>query len=235
MMYKKILLKLSGEVLAGDQGFGIAPVPLAHYVTEINQAHKAGVTVAIVIGGGNIYRGKQTKELGIERVATDYMGMLATVINGIALHNVLLQEGIPARLMTRIPMQTVCEAYNRNKALQYLENRKVVIISGGLGKPYFTTDSTAGLSGIELGVDVLLKGTNVDGIYSADPKKDKQAFLYKEIGVEEVLAKKLKVMDMTALTLCAEEHLPIIVYNSTKPGRLMQVIQKEQVGTFIHT
>ncbi len=233
-MYKKILLKLSGEVLAGNKGYGITPAPLAHYTTEIIQAHKAGVAIAIVVGGGNICRGVQAKTLGIERVAADYMGMLATIINGIALQDSLLKRGIEARLMTRISMMTICEAYNRNKALQYLEKRKVVIIAGGLGKPYFTTDSTASLSGIELGVDVLLKGTNVDGIYSVDPKKEPNAILYKDISIKEVLTKKLRVMDMTALTLCAEEHLPIIVYNATKPGKLMQVIQKKQAGTLIH-
>ena len=234
MHYKKILLKLSGEALAGHQSFGIAPDLLTHYTKEISKAYRSGITIAIVIGGGNIWRGEKSKTLGIERVPADYMGMLATMINSLALHNALTQQGIPTRLMSQVPMQSICEAYSRAKALQYLQKNYIVIIGAGLGKPYFTTDTAASLSAIELGVDVLVKGTNVDGIYSADPKKNKQATRYTELNIEQVLQKKLQIMDMTALTLCTEQHLPIIVYNATKKDRLMQVLTKKELGTFIH-
>lgn len=230
-MYKKVLLKLSGEVLAGNGSFGIAPEQLMHYTTEIEKARKAGVEMAVVIGGGNIWRGTQAKALGIDPAAADYMGMLATAINSIALHSLLLQKGIPARLMSQVPMQPICEAYSRSKALQYLKKRCMLIIAAGLGKPYFTTDSAASLTAIELGAEVLLKGTKVDGIYPLDPGQGQPMTPYTSIGVQQVMEKKLKVMDMTALTLCANQNLPIIVYNATKPDVLMQVIQKKKVGT----
>lgn len=233
MNYKKILLKLSGEVLAGEKHDAISQAWLMHYAREIIKVHKEGVGMAIVLGGGNIYRGAQAKSMFVDRIDGDYMGMLATMINSIALYNTLVKEGVGTRLMTQIGMKNIYEPYSRAKALAYLKKGYIVIIGGGLGKPCFTTDSAASLCAIELGVDILMKGTHVDGIYSADPKKDKGAVLYTHITIEEALEKRLKIMEMTALTLCAEAGLPIIVYNATKSERLFQVLKDPSLGTFV--
>ncbi|MEM7173793.1 MAG: UMP kinase [Bacteroidota bacterium] len=233
MHYKKILLKLSGEVLADQPQSSISKAQLQHYTQEITKVKNTGINMAIVLGGGNIYRGARTDEKVVARIPGDYMGMLATMINSIALYDMLVQKNIPARLMTQIGMPNIYEPYSRSKALSYLKKGYVVIIGGGLGKPCFTTDSAASLCAIELGVDVMLKGTNVDGIYTSDPKKDKGAKLYSALTIDQALKEKLHVMDFTALTLCQESNMPIIVYNSTKVDRLLGVLQNPKLGTLI--
>lgn len=233
MTYKRILLKLSGEVLAGQEDDAISQAWLMHYAREIIKVHKEGVGIAVVLGGGNIYRGAKAKCMLVNRIDGDYMGMLATMINSIALYNMLVKQGVGTRLMVQIGMNNIYEPYSRGKALAYLNKGYIVIIGGGLGKPCFTTDSAASLCAIELDVDVLMKGTSVDGIYSADPKKDKSAMLYTHITFEEALEKKLKVMDMTALTLCSEARMPIIVYNATKREKLLQVLKNPHLGTLV--
>jgi uridylate kinase len=233
MKYKRILLKLSGESLMGNKQFGIDHDRLTEYAAQIKEVSEMGVEVAIVIGGGNIFRGIQAAEGGMDRVQGDYMGMLATVINSMALQSSLEKAGVETRLQSAIKMEQICEAFIRRKAVRHLEKSRVVIFGAGTGNPYFTTDTAATLRAIEIEADVVLKGTRVDGIYSADPEKDKSATKYNTISFEEVYAKGLEVMDMTAFTLCKENKLPIIVFDMNKPGNLKKIMQGDQVGTLV--
>ncbi len=231
--YKRILLKLSGESLMGDKSFGISPDKLNHYAREIKKIVDLGVETAIVIGGGNIFRGLQAKESGIERVQGDYMGMLATVMNGIALASVLESHNIYARLVSALEMKEVAEPFIRRRAIRHLEKGRVVIFSGGTGSPYFTTDSAAALRASEINADVILKGTRVDGIYSDDPEKNPDATKFDNITFTDVINKNLKVMDMTAFTLCRENNIPIIVFDINDDNNLMKVTEGKQIGTLV--
>ncbi|MEQ8241948.1 UMP kinase [Fulvivirga sp.] len=234
MKYNRILLKLSGESLMGNVSYGIDPERLKQYAEEIKAVKDLGVEVAIVIGGGNIYRGVQAEAAGIERVQGDYMGMLATVINGMALQSALETAGMYTRLMSGIKMEQVCEPFIRRRAIRHLEKGRIVIFGAGIGNPYFTTDSTASLRAIEIQADVVLKGTRVDGVYTADPEKDPTATRYSELSFQEAYEKNLNIMDMTAFTLCQENNLPIIVFDMNKTGNLMEVLKGEKAGTLIN-
>lgn len=231
--YKRILLKLSGESLMGDQEFGISADMLKHYATQVNDLVESGLEVAIVIGGGNIYRGLQAKASGIERTQGDYMGMLATVINGMALQSALEAAGMKTRLISAIKMDAIAEPYIRRKAVRHLEKGRVVIFSAGTGSPFFTTDSAAALRAIELNADVILKGTRVDGIYTSDPLLDKTAKRFENLTFDQVISLGLNVMDMTAFTLCKENDLPIIVFDINHPENLQRIIEGEAVGTLV--
>jgi uridylate kinase len=233
MKYKRILLKLSGEALMGEKKYGIDPSILQQYADEIKKVKDLGVEVAIVIGGGNIFRGVQAEKSGIDRVQGDYMGMLATLINAMALQSALEQNGMYTRLMSGIKIESVCEPFIRRRAIRHLEKGRIVIFGAGIGNPYFTTDSTAALRAIEIESDVVLKGTRVDGVYTADPEKDSTATKYQNITFSEVYKKNLSVMDMTAFTLCHENNLPIIVFDMNKAGNLRKLVQGEDVGTLI--
>lgn len=233
MKYKRILLKLSGEALMGDLQYGIDSKRLEQYAQEIKRVHDLGVEVAIVIGGGNIFRGVQAEHVGIDRVQGDYMGMLATVINAMALQSSLEKAGLYTRLMSGIKMEQVCEPFIRRRAVRHLEKGRIVIFGAGIGSPYFTTDSTASLRAIETEADVVLKGTRVDGVYTADPEKDPQAERFTNISFQEVYQKGLQVMDMTAFTLCQENNLPIVVFDMNKPGNLFNLVEGQEVGTLI--
>lgn len=233
MKYKRILLKLSGEALMGSQQFGIDPQRLEQYAQEVKRVKELGVELAIVIGGGNIYRGIQAERTGIDRVQGDYMGMLATVINAMALQSILEKHGLYTRLMSGFKIEQVCEPFIRRRAVRHLEKGRIVIFGAGIGNPYFTTDSTASLRAIEIEADVVLKGTRVDGVYTADPEKDPTAQRYSNISFQEVFEKGLSVMDMTAITLCQENNLPIIVFDMNKPGNLHNLVVGEDVGTLI--
>ena len=233
MKYKRILLKLSGEALMGSQTHGIDPARLEQYALEINKVQKLGIEVAIVIGGGNIFRGVQAEKSGIDRVQGDYMGMMATLINAMALQSSLEKTGMETRLMSGIKVDQVCELFIRRRALRHLEKGRVVIFGAGIGNPYFTTDSTASLRAIEVEADVVLKGTRVDGVYSADPEKDPTAERFENISFADVFQKGLNVMDMTAFTLCKENNLPIIVFDMNKPGNLLKLVEGENIGTLI--
>lgn len=234
MNYKRILLKLSGEALMGEKNFGIDHDRLDMYAKEIKETVEAGVEVAIVIGGGNIFRGIQAVNGGIERVQGDYMGMLATVINSMALQSALEELNVYTRLQTAIKMEQIAEPYIRRKAVRHLEKGRVVIFGAGTGNPYFTTDTAASLRAIEIEADVILKGTRVDGIYNADPEKDKTATKYEKISFTEVYEKGLNVMDLTAFTLCNENKLPIVVFDMNKSGNLKKVVAGEtEVGTLV--
>ncbi len=233
MKYTRVLLKLSGEALMGDQQFGIDHNRLKQYALEIKSIVDAGAQVAIVIGGGNIFRGVQAEEGGMERTQGDYMGMLATVINAMALQAALEQIDVDTRLQSAIEMKQVAEPFIRRKAMRHLEKGRVVIFGAGTGNPYFTTDSAASLRAIEIEAEVILKGTRVDGIYTADPEKDPNAVRYSRVTFDEVYSKGLKIMDMTAFTLCNENKLPIIVFDMNKPGNLMRVLEGEEVGTLV--
>ncbi len=234
MKYKRILLKLSGEALMGEKQFGIDNNRLAQYAAEVQDIHDMGVEIAIVIGGGNIFRGLQAAEGGMERTQGDYMGMLATVINGMALQSALEVLNLKTRLMSAIKMEQIAESFIRRRAVRHLEKGRVVIFGAGTGNPYFTTDSAAALRAIEIEADVILKGTRVDGIYSADPEKDENATRYKTITFDEVYQKGLNVMDLTAFTLCNENKLPIIVFDMNAPGNLKRVVKGEPVGTLVN-
>ena len=234
MQYKRILLKLSGEALMGEQQYGIDAVRLKEYAHEIKQITDKGVEVAIVIGGGNIFRGLAGASSGMDRVQGDHMGMLATVINGLALQSALENEEVPTRLQSAININEVAEPFIRRKAIRHLEKGRVVIFGGGTGNPYFTTDSAAVLRAIEIGADVILKGTRVDGIYTSDPEKDKLATKFDFISFEDVLQKGLKVMDTTAFTLSQENELPIIVFDMNTKGNLLKVISGEKIGTKVN-
>lgn len=231
--YKRILLKLSGESLMGDKNFGLDSDVLAQYSRDIKEITNLGVQVAIVIGGGNIYRGMNEAETGIERAQGDYMGMLATVINGMALQSALEKEGVYTRLQSAIKMEQIAEPYIRRRAMRHLEKGRVVIFGAGTGNPYFTTDTAGSLRAIEIGADVILKGTRVDGIYTADPEKDPTATKYDNITFKECFDQNLKVMDMTAFTLCMENNLPIIVFDMNKRGNLLSVVSGDKVGTLV--
>jgi uridylate kinase len=231
--FKRILLKLSGESLMGEQQYGIDTNQLVQYAREIQEVVKTGVQIAVVIGGGNIFRGVQAENVGLDRVQGDYMGMLATVINSMALQSALEKSGIHTRLLSGINIQQVCEPYIRRRAMRHLEKGRVVIFGAGIGSPYFTTDSAASLRAIEIEADVVLKGTRVDGIYSADPEKDPAAVRFTHLTFQDVFEKNLNVMDMTAFTLCKENELPIIVFDMNKPGNLLKVLNGENVGTLV--
>jgi len=231
--YKRILLKLSGESLMGDQAYGIDSVRLAQYAKEVAAIARQGVQVAVVIGGGNIYRGMQAEGNGIDRVQGDHMGMLATMINSLAFQSALEHEGYNTRLLSAIKMDTIAEPFIRRRAVRHLEKGRIVIFGAGTGNPYFTTDTAASLRAIEIEADVILKGTRVDGIYTADPEKDKTATKYDRISFTEVYDKGLNVMDLTAFTLCKENNLPIIVFDMNKPGNLGRLMAGEQVGTLV--
>ena len=234
MKYKRILLKLSGEALMGKQKFGIDPQRLEQYTSEIKKVKSSGVELAIVIGGGNIFRGIQAEQSGMDRVQGDYMGMLATVINAMALQSALEGAGVYTRLMSGIKIDQVCEQFIRRRAIRHLEKGRLVIFGAGTGNPYFTTDSAASLRAIEIEADVVLKGTRVDGIYSEDPEKNPNAERFSDIRYVDVIQKGLNVMDMTAFTLCQENLLPIIVFDMNKPGNLMKIINGENIGTLVH-
>ena len=231
--YKRILLKLSGEALMGDKSFGMDPSIIEQYAQDIKGITELGVQVAVVIGGGNIYRGMNEKDTGIERAHGDYMGMLATVINGMAMQAMLEKVGVYTRLQSAIKMEQIAEPYIRRRAIRHLEKGRVVIFGAGTGNPYFTTDTAGSLRAIEIQADVILKGTRVDGIYTADPEKDKSAKKYNTITFQECISKNLKVMDMTAFTLCMENKLPIIVFNMNETGNLHRVVTGEKVGTLV--
>lgn len=234
MKYKRILLKLSGEALMGRQHYGIDPERLEQYAKEIKFVVDKGLQLAIVIGGGNIFRGIQAEKAGIDRVQGDYMGMLATVINGMALQSALEKQGVFTRLLSGLSMEQVCEPFIRRRAVRHLEKGRVVIFGAGTGNPYFTTDSAASLRAIEIEADVVLKGTRVDGVYTADPEKDPTAERYAHITFSDVITKRLNVMDMTAFTLCRENGLPIVVFDMNVPGNLNRVLMGEEVGTLIN-
>src|SRR6476469_720667 len=231
--YKRILLKLSGESLMGDNSFGLDPAMIERFAREIKTVTEIGVEVAIVIGGGNIYRGMNEKDTGIERAHGDYMGMLATVINGMAMQAMLEKVGVYTRLQSAIKMEQIAEPYIRRRAIRHLEKGRVVIFGAGTGNPYFTTDTAGSLRAIEIKADVILKGTRVDGIYSADPEKDILARKFESISFADCITKNLKVMDMTAFTLCMENQLPIIVFDMNTPGTLLRVVTGEKVGTLV--
>ena len=233
MIYKRVLLKLSGEALLGERSYGIDPKRIAQYAKDIKTITDLGIEVAVVIGGGNIFRGVSAASNGIDRVQGDYMGMLATVINGMALQSSLEEVYVQTRLQTAIKIEAVAEPYIKRKAVRHLEKKRVVIFGGGTGNPFFTTDSAAVLRAIEINADVILKGTRVDGVYDSDPEKNKKAKKYDTISFSDVLSKNLKVMDSTAFTLSQENNLPIIVFNMNEQGNLLKVIKGKEIGTKI--
>jgi len=229
--YKRVLLKLSGEVLTGEAGYGIDPAVIREIAQEIEEVKNLGVEIAIVIGGGNIFRGMAASARGMDRVSADYMGMLATVMNGLALQDALEKIDVYTRVQTAIEMREVAEPYIRRRAIRHLEKGRVVIFAGGTGNPYFTTDTAASLRAMEIGADVILKATKVDGVYDADPLVHKHARKYDELTYLDVLKKQLKVMDATAISLCMDHHIPIIVFNSRKKGNIKRVVMGQRVGT----
>ncbi len=231
MKYKRILLKLSGEALMGNQNHGIDPVRLNEYATDIKEIQKTGTEIAIVIGGGNIFRGVSGASKGMDRVQADYMGMLATVINGLALQSALENNDVPTRLQTAIKIEAIAEPFIKRRATRHLEKGRVVIFGSGTGNPYFTTDSAAVLRAIEINADVILKGTRVDGIYTEDPEKNKEAIKFDTLSFDDVLKKGLKIMDTTAFTLSQENKLPIIVFDMNTKGNLSRIIKGENIGT----
>ncbi len=235
MKYNRILLKLSGEALMGDRNYGIDPKRLENYAKDVKNIVNQGVEVAIVIGGGNIFRGLAGASNGMDRVQGDYMGMLATIINGLALQSALEEADLQTRLLTSIEMKQIAEPFIKRRAVRHLEKGRVVIFGGGTGNPYFTTDTAAVLRAIEINADVILKGTRVDGIYTSDPEKDSNAIKFENITFKEVMSKGLKVMDMTAFTLSEENNLPIIVFDMNMEGNLMKVISGEKVGTLVNS
>ncbi len=232
-VYKRVVLKLSGEALQGKNGYGIDQSVTSAIAEEIKDVKRLGVQVAVVIGGGNIYRGNAASKFGVDRITADYMGMLATVINGLALQDALEKKDIVTRVQTAIEMQELAEPYIRRRSVRHLEKERVVIFVGGTGNPYFSTDTAASLRAVEIGADVILKATKVDGVYSADPQKYKSARRFKSLKYIDVLKKGLKVMDATAVSLCMDNKLPIIVFNLTKRGNIKRVILGEKVGTLV--
>lgn len=231
--YQRILLKLSGEALMGDQDFGIDPAIIDRVALEVKELIDNNIQVAMVIGGGNIFRGVSLSAKGMDRVAADHMGMLATVINALALQDGLERHDLKVRVMSALSIHNVCEDYIRRRAVRHLEKARVVIFAAGTGNPFFTTDTAASLRGIEVNCDVVIKGTNVDGVYSADPKKDASAEMYQSLGYDQVIEDKLSVMDTTAIVLCRDNKIPVIVYNMNKEGALMRVVQGEKEGTIV--
>lgn len=234
-LYKRILLKISGEALQGRQGYGIDPRVLASISRQIKEIAEHNVEVAVVIGGGNLWRGEVAGQEGMDRVAADYMGMLATVINALALQDALEKRGVITRVQTAIAMQELAEPYIRRRAIRHLEKKRVVIFAGGTGSPYFTTDTAAALRAIEIGAEVILKGTNVDGVYTSDPRKNLQATKFPELTYREAINRGLEIMDMTAFTLCMENKLPIIVFDINCEGNIKRAAMGESVGTIIRT
>ncbi len=232
-IYSRILLKLSGEALMGEKGYGIDPNTVNYMATEVKKAFDLGIQIAIVIGGGNIFRGVEAAEQGIERATADYMGMLATVINGLALQNALEKIGVNTRVQSAIEMRELAEPYIRRKAIRHLEKGRVVIFAAGTGNPYFTTDTAAALRAIEIGADVILKGTKVDGIYSSDPVKDPKARKFDTLTYMDVIRDSLKVMDSTAITLCMDNNLPIVVFNIKQKDTLKRIILGEKIGSIV--
>ena len=233
--YKRVLLKLSGEVLAGEQGFGIEPRRLVQIAEEIRDVHAIGVQIGIVIGGGNIFRGLKASANGMDRVNADYMGMLATVINGLALQDQLEQMKVYTRVQSAISMQQLCEPFIRRRAIRHLEKGRVVIMAGGTGNPYFTTDTAAVLRGIEIEADVILKATKVEGVFSADPMQFEDALFYERLSYLDVLNQGLGVIDKAAISLCMDNKLPIVVFNLTQRGNVKRVVMGEKVGTLVTT
>ena len=234
MQYKRVLLKLSGEALMGDRQYGIDPNRLKEYAKEIKEVTEKGIELAIVIGGGNIFRGVSGASNGMDRVQGDHMGMLATCINGLALQSALEDEGIYTRLQTAIQIKEIAEPYIKRKAIRHLEKGRVVIFGAGTGNPYFTTDTAAVLRAIEINADAILKGTRVDGIYNVDPEKDENAIKFETITFKDVISKGLKVMDMTAFTLSEENKLPIIVFDMNTSGNLLKLVSGKQIGTIVN-
>jgi uridylate kinase len=233
MTYKRILLKLSGESLMGDKQFGIDNARLKQFSNDIKEIQDLGTQISIVIGGGNIFRGVQAERGGMERTQGDYMGMLATMINSMALQSALEADGMDTRLLSAIKMEQIAEPFIRRKAMRHLEKGRIVIFGSGTGNPYFTTDTAAALRAIEMEADVILKGTRVDGIYTADPEKDPDAVKYDHLTFDEVYEKELNIMDMTAFTLCKENNKPIIVFNMNTPGNLKRVVEGDKIGTLV--
>jgi len=231
MPFTRVLLKLSGEVFAGGQGFGIDPDVVSRYANEIKAVRAMGVQVAAVIGGGNIWRGRYAPKM--DRAQADYMGMIATVINALALQDALEKHSVDTRVLTALEMKDVAEPFIRRRAIRHLEKGRVVIFAGGIGSPYFTTDTTAALRGLEIGAEVILKGTKVDGVYDGDPVKNPDAKKFKELQYIEVLRRGLKVMDATAVSLCMDNHLPIAVFDITQPGNIMRIVAGEEIGTLV--
>ena len=233
MKYKRILLKLSGESLMGKQEYGISPEMLTQYASEIKQAKELGAEIAIVIGGGNIFRGLQGAAKGMDRVQGDYMGMMATIINSMALQAELEQQGLKTELLSGLAIEPICKETSRRRMISALEEGKIVIIAGGTGNPYFTTDTASTLRAIEMKADVILKGTRVDGVYTSDPEKDPTATKYSSLTYDEALSKKLKIMDLTAFALCQENKMPIYVFDMNTKGNLQRVVKGEHIGTIV--
>ena len=233
LRYKRVILKITGEVLAGERQYGIDPATVTRFVEEIREVHDLGCEIALVIGGGNILRGAEASDHGIDRASADYMGMLATVINSIALQDALEKTGVSTRVMSAIEMRQVAELYIRRRAVRHLEKGRVVIFAGGTGNPYFTTDTTASLRAMEVGAEVILKATKVRGVYDTDPLKNHEAKLFRELTHMEVLSKELKVMDSTAISLCMDNRLPIIVFNVMERGNIRKVVSGQPIGTLV--
>jgi len=232
--YRRVLLKISGEALAGSAGYGIDPAVLVTFARELQEVHEMGCELALVIGGGNIFRGLAASAQGIDRATGDYMGMLATVINALALQNALERLGVPTRVLSAIEMQAVAEPYIRRRATRHLEKRRVVIFAAGTGNPYFTTDTAASLRAMEIGAQVIFKATRVDGVYSADPETTPDATRFEELTYLDVLKRQLQVMDSTAISLCMDNGLPILVFNALRAGNIVKAIRGEAIGTLVH-
>jgi len=235
LKYKRVLLKLSGESLMGDKGFGIDGKILEFFAKEVKKAHDIGLELGLVIGGGNIYRGLSASQQGIDRATGDYMGMLATLINSLALQNEIEKHGVPSRLMSAIQMAAVAEPYIRRRAMRHLEKGRVVILGAGTGHPYFSTDTAASLRAVEIGAEVIIKGTRVDGIFDSDPELNPDAVKFDSIGYMDILKRNLKVMDLTAVSLCQENNLPMMVFNMNEPDNLLKLVLGENVGTIVNS
>lgn len=233
LKYKRVLLKLSGESLMGNQGFGIDNNVLNYFSAEVKKVHDIGVQLGIVIGGGNIYRGLNASDQGIDRVTGDQMGMLATLINALALQNAIERKGIYTRLLSAIKIEEIAESYIRRRAIRHLEKGRVIIFGAGTGHPYFSTDTAASLRAVEIEADVIVKGTRVDGVYDSDPEKNPKAFRFEKISYLDVLKKNLKIMDLTAVSLCQENNLPMVVFNMDEPNNFLKLVKGENVGTEI--
>lgn len=234
LKYKRILLKLSGESLMGEKGFGIDHNVLDFFADEVKKVHDIGVQLGIVIGGGNIYRGLSADDQGIDRVTGDHMGMLATVINALALQNAIENKKIHTRLLSALHMQEIAEPYIRRRAMRHLEKGRVIILGAGTGHPYFSTDTAASLRAVEIEADVIIKGTRVDGVYDSDPEKNSKAFKFDKISYLDILKKNLRVMDLTAVSLCQENNLPLVVFNMNAPNNLLKLVTGEKIGTVVH-
>jgi len=232
--FKRVLLKLSGESLEGEQGFGISSEVLDFFADEVKKVHDIGVQLGIVIGGGNIYRGLSANSQGIDRATGDQMGMLATIINALALQNAIEKKSIDTRLMSAIKMEEIAEPYIRRRAIRHLEKGRVVILGAGTGHPYFSTDTAASLRAVEIGADVIVKGTRVDGVFDSDPEKNPNALKFEQISYIDILKKNLRIMDLTAVSLCQENNLPMMVFNMDVPGNLLKLVMGETIGTFIN-